>query len=73
VALAELAGAAGLTHPGRLGPQHIVRRVSNNEVRLLSTMINFLKPGDLIENRAEHPVYAMFWKMASAESFAPVT
>ncbi|MGQ0620423.1 MAG: FMN-binding glutamate synthase family protein [Panacagrimonas sp.] len=73
VALGELTGAAGLSHPGRLGPQHIVRRVSNNEVRLLSTMVKFLKPGDLLENRAEHPVYAVFWKMASAESFAPVT
>lgn len=71
-ALAELTGAAGLTHPGRLGPQHIVRRVSNNEVRLLSTMIKFVKPGELLENRADHPVYAMFWKMATAESFAPV-
>jgi len=70
-ALAELTGAAGLSHPGRLGPQHIVRRISTSEVRLLSTLLPFLKPGDLLENRAEHPVYATFWKMASAESFAP--
>ncbi|WP_420466943.1 FMN-binding glutamate synthase family protein [Panacagrimonas sp.] len=70
-ALAELTGAAGLTHPGRLGPQHIVRRVSSSEVRLVSTLLTFLKPGDLLEDRAKHPVYAMFWKMASADSFAP--
>lgn len=70
-ALAELIGAAGLTHPGRLGPQHIVRRVSTSEVRLVSNLLSFLKPGDLLENRAEHPVYAMFWQMASADSFAP--
>jgi hypothetical protein len=70
-ALAELVGAAGLTHPGRLGPQHIVRRVSTSEVRLVSTMLTFLKPGDLLENRAGHPVYAMFWDMASPDSFAP--
>lgn len=70
-ALAELTGAAGLSHPGRLGPQHIVRRISTSEVRLLSTLLPFLKPGDLLENRAEHPVYATFWRMASAESFAP--
>lgn len=70
-ALAELTGAAGLTHPGRLGPQHIVRRISTSEVRLVSTLLTFLKPGDLLEDRASHPVYAMFWKMASPDSFAP--
>jgi glutamate synthase domain-containing protein 2 len=71
-ALAELVGAAGVHHPGELQPHHIVRRVSANEVRLVSNLMNFLKPGDLLENRADHPVYARFWKMASAASFAPV-
>ena len=70
-ALAELVGAAGFTHPNKLKPYHIVRRVSANEVRLVSNIIGFLKPGDLIENRAEHPVYATFWKMADAHSFSP--
>jgi glutamate synthase domain-containing protein 2 len=70
-ALAELVGAAGFTHPHLLKPHHIVRRISANEVRLVSNIISFLKPGDLIENRAEHPVYAIFWKMADAHSFAP--
>jgi glutamate synthase domain-containing protein 2 len=70
-ALGELVGAAGLSHPNQLRPQHIVRRVSPNEVRLVSNLIRFLKPGDLIENRAEHPVYATFWKMADATTFQP--
>ena len=72
-ALAELTGAAGLAHPGLLRPQHIVRRISVNEVRLVSNIVNFLQPGDLLENRAHHPVYETFWKMASSQSFAPVT
>ncbi|TXH04105.1 MAG: FMN-binding glutamate synthase family protein [Nevskiaceae bacterium] len=70
-ALAELVGAAGLSHPNQLRPHHIVRRVSANEVRLVSNLIPFLKPGDLLDNRAEHPVYAYFWKMADSRSFAP--
>lgn len=70
-ALAELVGAAGLSHPNQLRPHHIVRRISANEVRLVSTVIKFLKPGDLQQNHAEHPVYATFWKMADAHSFAP--
>ena len=72
-ALAELTGAAGLAHPGLLRPQHIVRRISVNEVRLVSNIVNFLQPGDLLENRAHHPVYETFWKMASSQSFAAVT
>jgi glutamate synthase domain-containing protein 2 len=71
IALAELTGAAGLTHPGRLGPQHIVRRVSTSEVRLLSHLLTFIKPGELLETQTQHAVYRVFWNMASAESFAP--
>lgn len=70
-ALAELVGAAGLTHPSQLGPHHIVRRVSVNEVALVSALIKYLQPGDLLENRAQNPVYKLFWDMASADSFAP--
>jgi glutamate synthase domain-containing protein 2 len=71
-ALAELVGAAGLSHPSQLRPHHIVRRVSANEVRLVSNLIKFVKPGDLLNNQADHPVYATFWKMADARSFNPV-
>lgn len=70
-ALAELVGAAGLSHPNQLGPHHIVRRVSVNEVALVSALIKYLQPGDLLENRADHPVYKLFWDMASADTFAP--
>lgn len=70
-ALAELTGAAGLTHPNQLGPHHIVRRVSINEVALVSSLIKQVPPGALLENRAEHPVYKVFWDMARAETFAP--
>lgn len=70
-ALAELTGAAGLTHPSHLGPQHIVRRVSTTDVKLVSTLMTFLQPGELLDDEADHPVYQMFWKMASPDSFAP--
>ncbi|HUR40478.1 MAG TPA: FMN-binding glutamate synthase family protein [Verrucomicrobiae bacterium] len=70
-ALGELVGAAGLGHPNELRPHHIVRRVSPNEVRLVSNIIKWVKPGDLLTNQADHPVYATFWKMADARSFKP--
>lgn len=73
-ALAELTGAAGLTHPSQLKPMHIVRRVSANEVRLLSNLLNFLEPGDIIENRVgNNPLYSTYWDMASSASFNPVS
>ena len=72
-ALAELVGAAGLAHPRELKPHHIVRRISQNEVRLVSNIIKFVKPGDLLDNKlSSHPVYETFWKMADARSFKPL-
>lgn len=71
-AVAELTGAAGLSHPNQLRPHHIVRRLSINEVALVSALIAYLKPGDLLDNRAAHPVYQMFWDMASPDTFAAV-
>jgi glutamate synthase domain-containing protein 2 len=70
-ALAELVAAAGLMHPIELGPQHIVRRVAQNEVRLLSLVAQFIRPGSLAEGRFEQQVFETFWPMARADSFSP--
>jgi hypothetical protein len=70
-ALAELVAAAGLMHPIELGPQHIVRRVAQNEVKLLSTVAQFIRPGSLTEGRFEQKVFETFWPVARADSFAP--
>ena len=72
-ALAELVAAAGLMHPIELGPQHIVRRVAQNEVRLLSMVAQFIRPGSLAEGRYEHKVFEIFWPMARADSFSPAS
>jgi glutamate synthase domain-containing protein 2 len=73
-ALAELIAAAGLTHPNQLRPHHIVQRVSHNEVRLLSHLLPFLKPGQLLDDALResfpHKVYEAWWPRARAESFA---
>ena len=68
-ALGEMVGAAGLQHPGDLQPRHIVRRVSGNEIRLLSNLYKFVKPGELLVNPAAHVVYEMYWARASSHSF----
>jgi glutamate synthase domain-containing protein 2 len=71
-ALGELTAAAGLEHPSNLKPHHIVRRVSGNEIRLISNLYKFLKPGELLANPAAHAVYEMYWPLASSRSFDQV-
>ncbi len=68
-ALGELVGAAGLQHPGDLKPRHIVRRVSGSEIRLLSNLYKFVKPGELLVNPAAHVVYETYWAQSSSHSF----
>jgi glutamate synthase domain-containing protein 2 len=68
-ALGELIGAAGLQHPSDLNPHHIVRRVTGNEIRLISSLYKFLKPGELLANPAAHAVYETYWPVSSSHSF----
>jgi glutamate synthase domain-containing protein 2 len=77
MALKELVQAAGLTHPGQITASHIVRRVSQGDVRLLANQLPFLKPGALLaatEGRADwpHNVYRQYWPLAQSSSFQPV-
>ncbi|MFN7694185.1 MAG: FMN-binding glutamate synthase family protein [Burkholderiales bacterium] len=70
-ALKELVQAAGLQHPIDITASHIVRRVSHQEVRLLSHVLSFLAPGSLADGEHPHPVYQSYWHLASAHSFSP--
>ncbi|WP_295500206.1 30S ribosomal protein S16 [uncultured Ralstonia sp.] len=70
-ALLELTQAAGLQHPVEFCAHHIVRRVSGNEVQLLSTLLKYLEPGDLLAGRYRYQLYERYWPMARADRFAP--
>jgi glutamate synthase domain-containing protein 2 len=71
-ALLELIAAAGLTHPNQLRPYHLVKRVSDNEIKLASNLYPFLKPGDLLDDKADPAVFKLFWPKAQAQSFQPL-
>lgn len=72
-ALLELVQAAGLQHPGEISAQHIVRRVNDNEVRLLSNLLPSVAPGALLGDiQGLHAVFTTYWPSASAEQFAQV-
>ncbi|MFN7855201.1 MAG: FMN-binding glutamate synthase family protein [Acidovorax sp.] len=69
-ALQELVQAAGLQHPSEITAHHIVRRISDTEVRLLSNLITRMQPGALLGPLdAQHNVFRQHWPRASAYSF----
>ncbi|TAL79925.1 MAG: FMN-binding glutamate synthase family protein [Burkholderiaceae bacterium] len=71
-ALADLLGAAGLSHPADLRPHHIARRISGSEVRVLSALLPDLEKGELLEGKFRQTIFRVGWPMAQAESFAPL-
>jgi glutamate synthase domain-containing protein 2 len=77
-ALRELVQAAGLGGPAEIGPEHIVCRGDDGQVRLLRNQLTYLRPGELLEAVAgrqpwPHKVFELYWPMAQADSFRPVT
>ncbi|MBB3257850.1 glutamate synthase domain-containing protein 2 [Paraburkholderia bannensis] len=70
-ALQEIIQAAGLDSPADLRAHHIVRRVSSYEVKLMSELLKYLKPGDLLEGRYRYQLFEKWWPVARSDSFAP--
>jgi glutamate synthase domain-containing protein 2 len=70
IALGELVGAAGLSHPSELRPLHIQRRVSTTEVSSFAELYRFLAPGELLGDGGD-PELARFWDMADPDGIAP--
>jgi hypothetical protein len=72
LALKELVQAAGLQHPKDITAHHIVRRLTDTEVRLLANLLTQVAPGSLLDRdlSAQHTVFRMYWPKARAEQFA---
>ncbi|MDO9358183.1 MAG: glutamate synthase-related protein, partial [Polaromonas sp.] len=70
-ALKELLEAAGLHHTDDVTAHHIVRRINDTEVRLLSNLVMRVKEGSLLTDlESQHQVFKLYWPLASAQSFA---
>lgn len=73
-ALRDLLMAAGVEHPAQLGPEHVIRRVSQTQVRSLGQLYPFLQRGQLLQPAGSdgygHMVFDLFWAHARADSFA---
>ena len=70
-ALRELVQAAGLQHPREITADHIVRRVSDHEVHLMSKLLPEMAAGALL-NDVEHQdrVFRAYWSRCNSDSFA---
>ncbi len=67
--LAEMLAAAGIRHPGDLGPHHLARRISQTEIKLFSQLHVFLRPGELLTGEEGRSFYSESWRLARADRF----
>jgi glutamate synthase domain-containing protein 2 len=71
-ALAEMLGAAGLSHPSELTRKHVVRRISSSEIRLADQIYPRVDTGALLHGGlVEDPRLQNFWPRMSGASFRP--
>jgi len=70
-ALAQYVGAAGLKNPWQLRPHHLHVRMDGNQVKSADRIYEFISEGALL-SAPEATIYARWWAMADADSFAPV-
>ncbi|MEQ8800729.1 FMN-binding glutamate synthase family protein [Haliea sp.] len=72
-ALRDLLMAAGVEHPDKLGPEHVIRRVSQTQVSALGQLYPALRRGQLLQPPGAeghgHAVFDLFWEHARADSF----
>ncbi len=64
----EILGAAGISHPSRLRPSHLYRRVNTTEIRMLHEMYEYITPSCLINGNIPYS-FKEPWEAARADSF----
>src|SRR5699024_6901304 len=71
-ALRELLQSAGLAHPDELTPYHIVRRIDDSRIRLMTAVMKSVKPNAILDD-LEHQqhIFRLYWPLSDAYSFAP--
>jgi glutamate synthase domain-containing protein 2 len=73
-ALAEMTGAAGLSHPGDFMPYHMMVRMGDKKMVEASDAFPYLPEGFLFDTQSDVGTeYLSRWARASSASFAPPT
>lgn len=68
-ALLEELQACGLLHPNQLKPHHIMKRINSNEIAMLSNVLHFNKPGDLLNKNCDNKIFEEWWDKSTENSF----
>ena len=72
-AVKELLEASGLMHPRELNRRHIVRRLSESQIKLADQIYPKVDDGALIRGeKVEDPRLASYWHRVGGSSFAPI-
>ena len=70
-ALAEMTGAAGLSHPREFLPHHLIMRERDRAMVTGNEVYPYLPENFLVEEQADEFGYLERWHRSRAESFAP--
>lgn len=70
-ALAEMTGAAGLSHPGDFLPHHLLMRKRDRDMVTGEDVYPYLPTGFLLRDEKDEFGYLMRWKRSRATSFEP--
>lgn len=70
-ALSEVVAACGLEHPSEITPRHVMRRVTEFEVKTLDRVYDFFEPGQLLEGGVPDFMKAA-WDESRPDSFRAV-
>ena len=70
-ALAEMTGAAGLSHPGEFLPYHLIMRETDRDMVTGDEIYPYLPDGFLLREEEDEFGYLMRWRRSRAESFSP--
>ncbi len=71
-ALAEMTGAAGLTHPSGFKPHHLLMRESDRDMVTGEEVYPYMPEGFLLREEPDDFGYLVRWQRARAEAFEPV-
>lgn len=72
-ALAEMAGAAGLSHPIEFLPHHLLMRERDRDMVTGQEVYPYLPEGFLLDGEEDAFGYLARWQLSRAESYAPFT
>ena len=72
-ALKELLESAGLKHPAELTRRHIVRRLSQSQIKLADQIYPKVENGALLRGETvDDPRLSSYWNRVTGNSFSPI-